>query len=66
MEFDKWLQIHNNLSDETYENIMKILNIYQNLDKELKQYPYFAIRSDRIDKKNYLSMERTVCICLVR
>ena len=29
--------------------------MYKNLDKELKNYPYFAIRSDRINKKNYLN-----------
>ena len=50
MEFDKWLQIHNNLTDENYEQVMNILNMYQNLDKELQKYPYFIIRSDSIDK----------------
>ena len=56
MKFDKWLQIHNNLSDEKYEKIMNILDIYQNLDKELKNYPYFAIRSDRIDKEKLFKL----------
>ena len=50
MRFDKWLQIHNNLTDDNYEQVMNILNMYQNLDKELKKYPYFIIRSDSIDK----------------
>ena len=56
MEFDKWLQIHNNLSDEKYKKIMNILDIYQNLDKELKNYPYFVIRSDRIDKEKLFKL----------
>lgn len=50
MKFDKWLQIHNNLTDDNYEQVTHILNMYQNLDKELKKYPYFNIRSDSIDK----------------
>ena len=65
MKFDKWLQIHTNLSDEKYEKIMNILDIYQNLDKELKNYPYFAIRSDRIDKEKLfrlLEKERFVFV----
>ena len=56
MQFDKWLQIHNNLTDENYENIMNILSIYQNLDKELKKYPYFAIKSDTINKKELFKL----------
>ena len=56
MEFGKWLQIHNNLSDEVYNKVMSILEMYKNLDKELKNYPYFAIRSDRIDKEKLFSL----------
>ena len=56
MQFDKWLQIHNNLTDENYENIMNILSIYQNLDKELKKYPYFVIKSDTINKKDLFKL----------
>ena len=56
MRFDKWLQIHNNLSDENYECIMNILKMYQDLDKELKKYPYFAIRSDNINKKDLFKL----------
>ena len=56
MEFHKWLKIHNNLSDEVYNKIMSILEIYKNLDKELKNYPYFAITSDRIDKEKLFKL----------
>ena len=56
MRFDKWLQIHNNLSNEKYECIMKILKMYQNLDKELIKYPYIAIRSDTINKKELFKL----------
>ena len=56
MQFDKWLQIHNNLTDENYENIMNILSIYQNLDKELKKYPYFVIKNDKINKKELFKL----------
>lgn len=56
MQFGKWLQIHNNLSDETYSKVMNILEMYKNLDKELKNYPYFAIRSDRINKEKLFKL----------
>ena len=58
MEFGKWLQIHNNLSDEVYNKVMSILEMYKNSKwiKELKNYPHFAIRSDRIDKEKLFSL----------
>lgn len=56
MKFDKWLQIHNNLTDDNYEQVMHILNMYQNLDKELKKYPYFNIKSDSIDKSTLFKL----------
>ena len=65
MEFGKWLQIHNNLSDDTYEKVTNILRMYQSLDKELQNYPYFTIRSDSINKPNLfkiLEKERFVFI----
>ena len=65
MEFGKWLQIHNNLSDDTYEKVENILRMYQSLDKELQNYPYFTIRSDYINKPNLfkiLEKERFVFV----
>ena len=56
MEFNKWLQIHNNLSDETYSKVMNILHMYQDLEKELKKYPYFAIRNDSINKEELFEL----------
>lgn len=56
MKFYKWLQIHNNLTDDNYEQVMHILNMYQNLDKELKKYPYFNIKSDSIDKSTLFKL----------
>ena len=40
------------ISDEP-ENILKM---YQSLDKELQNYPYFAIRSDSINKKDLFKL----------
>ena len=35
---------------------VNILKMYQDLDKELKKYPYFAIRSDSINKKELFKL----------
>lgn len=57
MEFGEWLKIHNNLSDEDYCKTINILNIYQDIDKELKKYPYFAIKSEEyINKKDLFAL----------
>ena len=54
MEFGEWLKIHNNLTDENYDKTINILNIYQDIDKELKNYPYFAIKSEEYINKQDL------------
>ena len=63
IDFIDWLLEKDELDNEQIENIKHILNLYNDITDEIKNYPYKAITYKNIDiedLKNVLKKERFV------